>query len=210
MIQALQVLMTALTLVVLSVVVVDHALAEGANGRSECSIGGAAASGEAITTDFRPSAQRPVIVPAAGRQAAAPLPAGTVDGLQAVQSKVNAINAQVKSLEARLNQPNWHQAVQSQLPTMRGTQAALQQDVSKLQAANRSANLAEGIRLSNNLQTGVSELAKVIQGLGHARDAAAARGALSQISVSLNGIIKNVSDEPLCCALRTCCYVGIR
>jgi hypothetical protein len=211
MMQALHVVVAGLALAVLCALSADPARADGANGGSECSMGGeAAASGDVIRMDFRPDGQRPVIVPAAGRPAPAPLPAGTVDGLEAVRSKVNAINAQVKSLETRLSRPDWQQAVQSQLGTLRGTQAALQQDVSKLQAANRSANLAEGIRLSNNLHSGVSELGKVIHGLGQARDAASARGLLTKISVSLDGIIKNVSDEPLCCALRTCCYVGIR
>lgn len=208
--QVPRVLMAMLMLAVSPGILVEHARADGANGQVECSIGETAASGRVVTADLRPEAGRAVVVPVAGRPAPTPLPAGTVDGLQAVRSKVTAINAQVKSLEPRLNQPDWHQAVQSQLATLQGTQAALQQDVSKLLAANRSANLAEGIRLSNNLQSGVSELGKMIHGLGQARDTASARGFLSKISISLGGIIKGVSDEPLCCELRTCCYVGIR
>jgi hypothetical protein len=189
---------------------VDQARADGPDAALACAAAGTAAPARLVTADRGPGVRGAVVVPVSGKPVPRPLPAGTIDGVEAVRGKVSMLGTQVKTLEPRLTQRDWSQAVQSQLPGMRNTHAALQQDVLKLQAANRSANLAEGIRLSNNLHARVQDVGSALAGLGQSRDAASARGFLTKISVSLDGIIKNVSDEPLCCAQRTCCYVGIR
>jgi hypothetical protein len=181
--------------------------------REHCAADASDTTRRLLTADFRGDGT-PVIIPAAGTAASGPsasrLPAGTVNGLQAVRAKVNTLGTQVKSLEASLTQPAWSQAIQPQLASLRGTLAGLQQDVAKLQEVNRSANMNVGIQVADALHARAQDVERALQGLAQARDATAARGAVSQISVSLGNLAKTANDPPGCCQALTCCAVAIR
>lgn len=208
----LYVLAASLALGVLSAVFVDEVAAEVSDGL-KCSVDATPASRRATTAELRLE-RGPVILPVAGKSAPGPtasrLPPGTVDGLQAVRSKIGTLSTQVRSLEASLNQPAWSQAIQPQLASLRGTLAGLQQDVAKLQAVNRSANMNVGIQVSDGLQARAQDLGRALDGLAQARDATAARGALSKISASLGNLTKTANDPPGCCQALTCCAIGIQ
>ena len=209
----LYVLVVALTLGVFAAVSVDEVRAAEVNDGRTCSFDATLASARAMTAELRSDAG-PRIIPVAGKAVpgatASRLPPGSVDGLQAVRTKIGTLGTQVKSLQASLNQPAWNQAVQPQLAAARGTLASLQQDVAKLQAVNRSANMNVGVQVSDALQARAQDLGKALDGLSQARDATAARGALSQISLSLGNLTKTANDPPGCCQALTCCAIGIQ
>ena len=127
-----------------------------------------------------------------------------------VRCDVDAFAAprRTKALDASLGQPAWNQAIQPQLASVRGRSPAFSRMSPKLQAANRSAGMNVGVQLFDRLQARAQDFARALDGLVQARDATAARGALSQISVALGQLTK-AYDPPPCCLL-TCCAIRIQ
>jgi hypothetical protein len=134
----------------------------------------------------------------------------SVNSLRSIGNRVKGMGSQVSSLQARLNQAGWNSALQSQLNSLRDGYAALRQEVGNFQANNRSSNLQTGIQFSNDLRLRLNEINLAINSLGPARDASSAGRALSQMSVSLNSILKTMETLPPCCTEGICCHVGFK
>ena len=123
-----------------------------------------------------------------------------------MDSHIRAMKQQVWTLEAVLNQPGKSGVVQATLRDLQTAVAQLKWEITNFQTRNRNANLAQGIKVSNDLQFRVMGLERAIGRFAQAADTASARVGLSEISTALSGVIKTRMDVPDCCLL-TCCAI---
>jgi methyl-accepting chemotaxis protein len=157
----------------------------------------------AATTEPRPSA-------APGVQPGARTPAQPTI-LQSMGGKARNLNIQARSMQTTVGKSGWNSALQANnVNKLRTAVAGLQQDLSVFQTNNRAANIQDAVRVSNDLQQRLNQVTQSLNNLSNVHDANGAVGALTQISASLDGIIRTIETLPPCCTEGICCHVGFK
>jgi hypothetical protein len=161
-----------------------------------------------IAVAATPEPPRPSATP--GVQPGARMPAQPTI-LQSMGAKARNLSVQARSLQASASKVGWNSSLQANnVNNLRTAVAGLQQDVTAFQANNRAANFQDAVSVSNNLQQQLNHISGSLNNLGNARDANGAVGALTQISASLDSIIRTIDTLPPCCTEGICCHVGFK
>ena len=131
--------------------------------------------------------------------------------LLSIDTRAKNMNFQVRALQASVKQSVWNSGLQANnVSSLRTALAGLRQDVTTFQDNNRAANFQDAVRISNDFQQQLNQVAAGLDNLAGARDAASAQGALSQISIRLDTILNTIDTLPPCCTEGICCHVGFR
>lgn len=160
-----------------------------------------------------PAVVKPSVVPTASE----PNMPGAIRGrpesnrLRDLDHKAKQLKRQVQSLQASVRQSGWDNKRQaSGVKSIHTALAQLGRDVKAFQDNNGSAQFQTGKRIAMDLQQQLTQIGGAAKTLGAARDAHTATGALTQISASLDNVMRSLETLPLCCTERICCYVGFR
>jgi hypothetical protein len=125
--------------------------------------------------------------------------------------KARNLSVQARALQASVSKGGWNSSLHAtSVNGLRSAVASLQQDVTAFQANNRAANFQDAVGVSNNLQQHLNQVNGSLNNLGAARDANGAVGVLTQISASLDTIIRTIDTLPPCCTEGICCHVGLK
>lgn len=131
--------------------------------------------------------------------------------LRDLDHKAKQLKRQVGSLQASVARSGWNSARHaSGMRSIHTAIAELGSDIKAFQQSNDSAQFQTGKRQGDEWQRQLTQIGRAAKTLGAARDANTAISALTQISASLDNVIRSLETLPLCCTERTCCYVGFR
>jgi hypothetical protein len=131
--------------------------------------------------------------------------------LQTIGTRANQLQQQTQTLRTSIVQLGWNAVLRTDgVEPINDAVGALAREVKGLQTISGASNYSTGNRLASDLQRELTQITAAEQALSAARDTPGASAALTQMSVSLDKMIKTIDTLPPCCTEGICCHVALQ